>query len=148
MLVSDGDHRILYCDPFWPGSVPDARVMRRSALQADLDLGRVPFEHAVFLADSGYTLTQHVLTPILGNNLTPAEDEYNRRHRKTRCSVFDDRFPNFLTKFLTIDFLHFSDFCGQSVRFVCHRRKNRPPCQSRPSITVSHVPTGRAYVWF
>ena len=87
MVVTDSDLYIRYTDPYWPGSTHDACVLRRSRLQENLSAGQLPFNNCIFLADSGYGCTEHILTSIMGVNLSPGEEKYNRWHRGTRFTV-------------------------------------------------------------
>jgi len=54
----------------WYGSAQDSRIFDNSSLSEDLENGIVP---GILLGDSGYGLTEFLMTPIIKNNLTAAE---------------------------------------------------------------------------
>jgi hypothetical protein len=82
--VCGPDLRVYYINSRWPGATNDSRVLRNSKLAEDWNNGYRPFPDAMLLADSGFPCLPWNLTPILVVNRTPAEDAYNRAHKKTR----------------------------------------------------------------
>jgi len=95
LAVSDSHFRLLYVNSNNPGRAHDANCFAHSALAQGLAAGNLPFEHAILLGDSGYPCTEHVITPILGNNLTPAQQAFNRSHKRSRVVVEQVSLINF-----------------------------------------------------
>lgn len=74
----------VYCA--FPGSVHDSRVFRHSGIQDILNEGNLGEYHV--LADSAYTLQEHVMTPFRNNGFLTAEQRFfNRTHSSVRCMV-------------------------------------------------------------
>uniref|UniRef100_A0A915JGZ6 DDE Tnp4 domain-containing protein n=1 Tax=Romanomermis culicivorax TaxID=13658 RepID=A0A915JGZ6_ROMCU len=67
----------------WLGSVNDARVFCDSNLSQKFGNGWEPYPGCYLLADSGYTNTNYILTPLL-NCTTDQEEHFNRAHKTTR----------------------------------------------------------------
>lgn len=80
----------------WPGSTNDRLVFSNSRIKAELN--NDTYGNSFILADSGYTLDDHIMTPVL-DPLTPAENLYNESHIRTRnvverqYGVWKRRFP-------------------------------------------------------
>ena len=84
MFVCRADMRFTYVDASFPGATQDAAVFRESRLREALTGGCIP--QGFLLGDSGYGLSQHLLTPVP----CPSENasrNYNRAHRRTRNCV-------------------------------------------------------------
>lgn len=88
MMVSGPKYQFFYLSAKRPGNCSDQRVLRLSTLahRFDRDNWR-PLPKAILLGDSGYQLREWLITPILGINTTDAEEEFNRRQKKTRRIV-------------------------------------------------------------
>ena len=84
-VVCDSDLMIINCITKWPGSVHDARILRESALFADLEGHPKPLS-GYLLGDSGYMLREWLLTPVI-NPQSQKEEAYNTAHCGTRCTV-------------------------------------------------------------
>lgn len=88
MMVSGPNYYVYYLSAKRPGSVSDQRVLRMSTLTTRFDDHQWrPIPNALILGDSGYKLREWLVTPILRNNLTDAEERYNRRLKRTRVRV-------------------------------------------------------------
>ena len=68
----------------WPGSAHDSHIFNMSALRERLEGGAVA--NSWLLGDSGYAQKRYLMTPIV-NPQTPAEENYNQHHAKTRVVV-------------------------------------------------------------
>ncbi|XP_063846915.1 putative nuclease HARBI1 isoform X1 [Scylla paramamosain] len=84
-VVFDAHYKILDIVARWPGSVNDARILDESALKLMFEEQHVP-AGCYLLRDSGYPCKQWLLTPYLRPQ-TVAQANYNRVHRKARCTV-------------------------------------------------------------
>ena len=84
-MVCNAD--LLFIDVYaqWPGSVHDARVLRKSALFASFERPPRPVE-GVLLGDSGYMLREWLFTPIR-NPAYRKEERFNFAHMSTRSAV-------------------------------------------------------------
>ena len=70
----------------WPGSVHDARILRRSRIfESFEDPVHRPLD-GIILGDSGYMLREWLMTPI-PHPRNQGEEAYNEAHRITRSSV-------------------------------------------------------------
>ncbi|KAK5647938.1 hypothetical protein RI129_002830 [Pyrocoelia pectoralis] len=67
----------------WPGSAHDSRIFNSSSVCMRLQRGDLP---GIFLGDSAYAQTRHVLTPLL-NPRTRPENRYNSSQISTRNVV-------------------------------------------------------------
>ncbi|RWS19272.1 putative nuclease HARBI1-like protein [Leptotrombidium deliense] len=67
----------------WPGSVHDARILRRSEINSKLDAGMYP---GYLLGDAGYPCKRYLLTP-LANPETMPEKKYQKKFVKSRLIV-------------------------------------------------------------
>lgn len=67
----------------WPGSTHDSRIFDNSRVRMRFETGRLT---RVLIGDSGYPGTTFLLTPLL-NPRTPAEERYNRAHKRVRNIV-------------------------------------------------------------
>ncbi len=69
-----------------PGSANDKSVFNKSTFGATSHL-RIP-RGSIFLADAGYQIMSHILTPYpITNSMTPEESKYNLLHSRTRMVV-------------------------------------------------------------
>ena len=84
-VVCDADLVFIDVVAKWPGSVHDARILRRSALFDAFEGPRKPVT-GFLLGDSGYMLRDWLLTPIV-NPRTQQEETYNFRQSSTRTAV-------------------------------------------------------------
>ena len=85
MAVAGPDFKFYYVSCKWPGSVADARVYRNSTLAARLENWR-PIANAIILAESGYGLSEVIMTPVQ-NPINQPQQNYNRAHKRTRVIV-------------------------------------------------------------
>ena len=65
----------------YPGSSNDSYIWSNCNLRDSFETGR--FGNGCLLGDSGFALSQHLLTPVL-NPTTDAEERYNITHKRTR----------------------------------------------------------------
>ena len=70
----------------WPGSTHDSFVFRTSNIKHYLDVTNTTIDKGIILGDSGYALTNYLMTPY-ANPVTPAQRHFNRAQKTTRCSV-------------------------------------------------------------
>nr|CAI5830757.1 unnamed protein product [Callosobruchus analis] len=95
-LVCDRNLKINNIVARWPGSANDATIFNHSRLRTRFEAGE--FGNSVMLGDSGYPLTQYLLTR-LANPDTQPHSLYNESHIRTRnCiertnGVWKRRFP-------------------------------------------------------
>lgn len=68
----------------WPGSTHDSFVLRYSGIKQQFEDGK--YGDSIILGDSGYPLTSWLMTPI-SEPKSPAEERYNRAHKKTRVLI-------------------------------------------------------------
>ncbi|XP_021958890.1 putative nuclease HARBI1 [Folsomia candida] len=99
MGICGPDHSFYFVSCRWPGSVHDARVLRRSSVTDRFTNGWRPFPGAVILGDSAYPLKSWLMPPIVEANNIPETIRYNRAHKGTRrlveCAygIVKERFP-------------------------------------------------------
>ena len=68
MAVCGPNCDFFYLSARWPGSVNDARILRRSSLYASFEIsGWRPFPDAVILGDSIYPCKEWLIPPIQGH---------------------------------------------------------------------------------
>ena len=84
-VVCDAKLRFLNIVAKWPGSSHDSFMWRNSNLYNYLE-SRPPADHGWLLGDSGYPLSEFLLTPVM-NPTSAAEQRYNRSHIRTRNTV-------------------------------------------------------------
>lgn len=88
LFVCGPNHQFVYCNPCWPGSVHDARVLRTANIYQSFQINNFrPFPGAVLLGDSGYPCLDWLIPPVAGDNLPFEAQEFNRAHRQTRSLV-------------------------------------------------------------
>ena len=83
------NHKLMFihCFSGFPGSVHDARVFKHSGVQ-NMCNEQFFFDDYHLLADSAYTLQNHVITPYKNNgHLTDAQTNFNTKLSKTRIYV-------------------------------------------------------------
>lgn len=68
----------------WPGAVHDQTIFNNSGVKARFEQGQMG--NLVLLGDSGYALTNYLLTPFLQPR-TPGENLFNESHIRTRNTV-------------------------------------------------------------
>lgn len=99
MLVCGPDCTFYFCNANWPGSVNDARVLRRSSLYTRMEQGWRPAPDAVLIGDSIYPLRSWLIPPLLRNPEDPAQLRFVRAHKKTRwiiesaIGILKEKFP-------------------------------------------------------
>lgn len=81
-VVADAWLRFTNVVAKWPGSVHDAFMFENSSLKAKIEARTDGW----LLGDSAYGLKKYMMTPKL-NPSTPAEENYNEAHSKTRVVV-------------------------------------------------------------
>ena len=99
VVNADGMFQDIYVG--WPGSVHDQRVFRNSPLSEQIRQGRWVTGNDVLLADSGYALSNKVITPFdcRGHRqLTESERAFNYAHSRTR-TVVERAFGRLETRF-------------------------------------------------
>ncbi|PSN43286.1 putative nuclease HARBI1 [Blattella germanica] len=87
MLVCGPDCTFYFCNANWPGSVNDARVLRRSSLYTRMEQGWRPAPDAVLIGDSIYPLRSWLIPPLLRNPEDPAQLRFVRAHKKQGGSL-------------------------------------------------------------
>lgn len=98
MAVCGPTLEFFYISARWPGSVNDARVLRRSTLCSAFDNGYRPFPESVILGDSIYPVKRWLIPPLQATS-TDAEASFNVAHKRTRAVVerafglWKNRFP-------------------------------------------------------
>lgn len=101
MVVCGPNLEFFYASARWPGSVHDARVLRRSSLLQQWENGWRPFPHAVLLGDSGYGLRKWLITPNIPVEIprTNALARFLRAFKSTRrlvenaLGILKEKFP-------------------------------------------------------
>jgi len=112
----------MYLNTRNPGRVHDAACFDHSALAHALANHPPLIENGVLLGDTGYGNTQNLVTPLLGDNLTPAQIEYNRAHKKSRA-VIEQCFGLAKERFRILKFVNYEpEFAAQIVQcaFLLH----------------------------
>uniref|UniRef100_A0A8D8T1Z5 Putative nuclease HARBI1 n=1 Tax=Cacopsylla melanoneura TaxID=428564 RepID=A0A8D8T1Z5_9HEMI len=92
------DRQFFNVSACWPGSVHDARVLRRSNMCADFEEGWRPYPNGIILGDSAYPLKPWLLTPLFRNLEDNAVRRYNKAHKSTR-SIVENAFGILKEKF-------------------------------------------------
>ena len=70
----------------WPGSTHDSFIFRSSEVHDYLKNNHTSLEKGVVLGDSGYALTNFLMTPY-ANPINRQQQRFNVTHKTTRCSV-------------------------------------------------------------
>ncbi|XP_018007920.1 putative nuclease HARBI1 [Hyalella azteca] len=83
-VVCDAQRVIINYDVKYPGSTHDAYIWNRSTLRTRFQHGE--FRDGILLGDSGYPLEPSLMTPF-ANPASPAEEEFNRCHTRTRTII-------------------------------------------------------------
>ena len=83
-VVCDADMKMFSFDARWPGGNHDAYILRFSEVYEKFEAGLLP--NSWLLGDSGYGLSDWLLTPYANPNGDPQE-RYNAAHKKARCLV-------------------------------------------------------------
>ncbi|KAI5639211.1 DDE superfamily endonuclease domain-containing protein [Phthorimaea operculella] len=104
MAVCGPRGEFYYVSARWPGSVHDSRVLRNSNLYTRMQSGWRPFPNAVILGDSGYPLTDWLLTPTGRNLENAAVQRYNRAHKSTR-RIIENAFGILKEKFPCLNYM-------------------------------------------
>lgn len=99
MFVCRPDLRFTYVDATFPGATQDAAVFRESQLRQGFINRSVP--QGFLLGDSGYGLSQYLLTPVQ-NPTDRASASYNQAHRRTR-NVIERAFGVMKSRFRCLD---------------------------------------------
>uniref|UniRef100_A0AAY4CYI3 DDE Tnp4 domain-containing protein n=1 Tax=Denticeps clupeoides TaxID=299321 RepID=A0AAY4CYI3_9TELE len=81
--VCDADLIITNCVVKWPGFVHDARILRESAQNRDLQTNRLD---DIILGGTTYPLLAWLMTPFLTAN-TPAQACFNTAHCRAKCVI-------------------------------------------------------------
>ena len=84
--MTGADYRFTDVVVRWPGSVHDSFIFRTSAVYDCLRVNHTTLEKGVMLGDSGYALTNFLMTPY-DNPTTRQERRFNITHKTTRSSV-------------------------------------------------------------
>ncbi|XP_050340600.1 putative nuclease HARBI1 [Bactrocera neohumeralis] len=118
MMICGPDYTFYSVNASWPGSVHDSRVLRNSAVSQRFDNGWRPFPDAVVLGDSGYGLKNWLIPPLRRNPNNPAEEVFNRCHKKTR-RIIENSFGIIKERFPCLNYLRLRpEFAGKTV-IVC-----------------------------
>ena len=83
-VVCDTDMKIFSFDACWPVADHDTYVLRFSEVYEKFEAGSLPTSS--LLGDSGYGLSDWLLTPYANPNVDPQE-RYNAAHKKALCLV-------------------------------------------------------------
>lgn len=83
-VVCDSDGIVQNIVARWPGSTHDARIFSNSKLKRRLEDGDL--RNFILLGDSGYALTENLLTPV-SNPQTRAQEDYNLHFIRTRLVI-------------------------------------------------------------
>ena len=83
MMICGQDYKFCSVKASCPGSVHDSRVLRNSTTSQRFDSKWRPFPYVVVLGDSGYGLKNWLIPPLCRNTDNPAEEVFNRCHKKT-----------------------------------------------------------------
>jgi hypothetical protein len=81
--VCDATSRILGIVAKWRGSAHDSRIWANSYLKEQFENNQ---KKGILLGDSGYPCSHYMLTPLLHSH-SPAEESYNRAHKRTRVII-------------------------------------------------------------
>ena len=84
MFVCRKDLRFTFVDASYPGATQDAAVFRESKLKQAFSNRLIP--QGYLIGDSGYGLSNHLLTPVQHPS-TIAAINYNKAHRRTRNCI-------------------------------------------------------------
>ena len=84
--MSDADMKFADFVVRWPGCTHDSFIFRSSEVHDYLRDNHTTLEKGVVLGDSGYALTNFLMTPY-ENPSTPQQRRFNVAHKTTRCSV-------------------------------------------------------------
>ncbi|XP_051507181.1 putative nuclease HARBI1 [Myxocyprinus asiaticus] len=129
-LVGDADLIITNCVVRWPGSVHDARILRKSALYRELQNSR---PDGTLLGDSAYPLLPWLITPFLAANRHAKQARFNTAHCKTRCTI--ERLNGVLKRrFACLNYLRVEPQGACNIILACivlhniARRRNVPLC--------------------
>jgi hypothetical protein len=82
-VVCDATSRILDIVAKWRGSAHDSRIWANSYLKEQFENNQ---KKGILLGDSGYPCSHYMLTPLLHPH-SPAEESYNRAHKRTRVII-------------------------------------------------------------
>ncbi|XP_055543311.1 putative nuclease HARBI1 [Wyeomyia smithii] len=115
MFVCGSNLDFFYVSAKWPGSVHDARVLRRSTLFQRMEEGNI-FPNGVILEDSAYPLKTWLMKPLNSDPTSEGERRYNNRLKSTRQTI--ERALGVLKeKFLCLNHLRVNPhFAGQIVK--------------------------------
>jgi len=123
MAICDANMKVMYLNCNNPGRVHDSNVFEHSAFARALQDHAPLLPGAVYLADSGYGCSEHIVTPIRGNHLNNADElEYNRSHKRTRVRI-EQCFGLAKERFRILKFVNYNpDVAAQIVRcgFILH----------------------------
>lgn len=86
MVVCGPNLEFFYVSANWPGSVHDARVLRRSSLFRRMEESNI-FPNGVILGDSAYPLKVWLMKPLHNDPTNDGERNYNSRLKSTRQTV-------------------------------------------------------------
>jgi hypothetical protein len=84
--MTDADMKFADMVVRWPGSTHDSFIFRSSEIHDYLRVNHTTLEQGVVLGDSGYALTNFLMTPYENPN-TRQQRRFNVTHKTTRCSV-------------------------------------------------------------
>ncbi|KAJ8971355.1 hypothetical protein NQ317_002962 [Molorchus minor] len=93
--VCDSDYKVTDIVARWPGSSHDSHIFRKSAIKVRFETGE--FGDAILLGDSGYPLTNYLMTP---NRIStpPSGELCNHSHVATRTIIEGIKFSIVLCK--------------------------------------------------
>lgn len=118
MLVCGPNLKIFYASCRWPGSVHDSRVLRNSNLFERFESGWRPFPNAIILGDSGYPLTNWLITPVSVPR-SDAESAYNVHHKRIR-RLIENCIGILKQRFRCLRYLHLDPVnAGEVVKACC-----------------------------
>eukprot|EP00808_Paulinella_micropora_P028703 g39764.t1 len=121
--MCDSDLRFTWAEMKWPGSTNDSLALQSSSLMHTILKKKLKSQYFI-VADNGYPISDHVLTPFKGRTLTTERDTFNfylSQKRQTIERAFDVLIGRWgiLWKPLRFDFKH-----AISITKACMRLHN------------------------
>lgn len=117
LAACDADMRFVYSDARFPGSVHDSAILQMGKLQELV----IADGHTFVLGDSGFPLTNMILTPVLNAAEGSKELRYNARHKSAR-NVIERAFGVLKSRFRCLHkhrVLHYSPIIAARIVYAC-----------------------------
>ena len=100
------------------GSVHDSRILQNTPLATRFNNGWRPFPRAILLGDSGYAVSDWLITPLtITHNV--AEERFNRHHKRMRCIIVESCNGLLKERFRCLNFLHFEPKVAANIVKAC-----------------------------